>query len=61
MKANLQLSDQINHFSKKIAEKTSHADKNKKRLDSSIEKKQEDKEKAYSEKLRIYQDNLRSL
>lgn len=48
VKANQQTEEQISTFSRKIAEKIQHADRNKKRVNSSIEKRQEDKEKVYT-------------
>lgn len=61
IKANRQLQNQISHFSNKIAAKFETADINKVQFDRSIEKKQEEKEKIYSEKLRQLQNNIQNL
>jgi hypothetical protein len=60
-KAAKSLEQQITEFSCKIAGKLEGAENNKEKYDRSVENHQEQKQKAFSEKLRNYHNNIRHL
>lgn len=60
-KANEQLSNQISTFTRKISQKIDIASRNKKKIDISLEERLSNREKVYSERLKMYQDNLRNI